>query len=215
MPVASRAWRCCDTADPEARGMDDGTDARTLLLGLDGFVLLAATEHDHELVLLVETTADRVFCRECGVQAAAKGRARTLVRDVPHGDRPVVLVWWKRIWRCVEEACPAVSWRETSEAIRPRAVLTERARAWAVRRVGRDGAWRCRRGSPPAATSGAGPSRWRRWTPTRATPPRCARRCPTPPSSSITFMRSASATRSSTRSAGAPAGDPGSSWPQG
>ncbi|MDP8929240.1 MAG: transposase family protein, partial [Actinomycetota bacterium] len=98
--------------DPEATGMDEVTGTRTVLLGLDGFVLLAATEHEGELVLLVETVADRAFCRECGARAASKGRARTLVRDVPMGDRPVVLVWAKRIWRCQEDVCPTGSWRE-------------------------------------------------------------------------------------------------------
>jgi hypothetical protein len=49
-----------------------------------------------------------------------------------------VLVWKKRIWRCEQPECDAGSWRETTSAIRPRAVLTERARAWAVRQVGRD-----------------------------------------------------------------------------
>jgi transposase len=118
--------------------VDHVTALPCLLLGLEGFRLLAATEHGHELVLLVETTADRDFCRACGVRAGSKGRARTTVRDVPIAGRPTVLVWKKRIWRCEQTACEAGSWRETSTAIRPRAVLTERARAWAVRQVGRD-----------------------------------------------------------------------------
>jgi transposase len=118
--------------------VDHGIALPCLLLGLDGFRLLAATEHGAELVLLVETTADRDFCRDCGVRAGSKGRARTIIRDVPIAGRPTVLVWRKRIWRCEQPECPAGSWRETSTAIRPRAVLTERARAWAVRQVGRD-----------------------------------------------------------------------------
>jgi transposase len=120
----------------EATGMVNATDTPTVLLGLDGFVLLAATDHDHELVLLVETIADRDWCRTCGTRAGSKGRARVTVRDVPVGDRPVMLVWKKRVWRCEQLECPRGSWRETSEQIRPRVVLTERARRWAVRRVG-------------------------------------------------------------------------------
>jgi transposase len=118
--------------------VDHVTALPRLLLGLDGFRLLAATEHGHELVLLVETTTDRDFCRACGVRAGSKGRARTPVRDVPIAGRPTVLVWKKRIWRCEQSECEAGSWREQADAIRPRAVLTERARAWAVRQVGRD-----------------------------------------------------------------------------
>ena len=97
--------------------MDHVTALPCLLLGLDGFRLLAATEHGHELVLLIETTADRDFCRICGVRAGSKGRARTTVRDAPIAGRPTVLVWKKRIWRCEQFACEAGSWRETSTAI--------------------------------------------------------------------------------------------------
>jgi transposase len=60
------------------------------------------------------------------------------VRDLQMGGRPVVLAWRKRIWRCGEEACRVRTWTEQVAAIRPRAVLTERARAEACRRVGKD-----------------------------------------------------------------------------
>jgi transposase len=49
-----------------------------------------------------------------------------------------VLAWRKRIWRCREPACGVRTWTEQTAAIRPRAVLTERARAEACRRVGKD-----------------------------------------------------------------------------
>jgi transposase len=60
------------------------------------------------------------------------------VRDLPIGGRPVVLWWRKRLWRCREPACKVRTWTEQAAAIRPRAVLTERARAEACRRVGTD-----------------------------------------------------------------------------
>jgi transposase len=60
------------------------------------------------------------------------------VRDLPIGGQPVVLAWRKRIWRCREETCEVGTWTERMAAIRPRAVLTERARAEACRRVGKD-----------------------------------------------------------------------------
>jgi hypothetical protein len=49
-----------------------------------------------------------------------------------------VLAWRKRIWRCREPACEVRTWTERADAIRPRAVLTQRARAEACRRVGKD-----------------------------------------------------------------------------
>jgi len=109
------------------------------MLGLDGFVLLAVSQHDGELEQAVETTAARDFCRGCGVAARLHDRRPTWVRDLPAGGRPVTVVWVKRVWRCMEAACPVSTWTETSSAIRARASWTERARREACRRVGQDG----------------------------------------------------------------------------
>jgi transposase len=109
------------------------------MLGLDGFVLLAVSQVNGELEQAVETTASTQFCRGCGVQARLHDRRPTYVRDLPAAGRSVTLVWVKRIWRCMEPLCPARTWSEESPVIRPRASLTERARAEACRRVGQDG----------------------------------------------------------------------------
>jgi hypothetical protein len=45
----------------------------------------------------VETTEDRAWCPTCGVRAVGHGRRRVKVRDLPIADRPVVLVWAKRL----------------------------------------------------------------------------------------------------------------------
>jgi transposase len=108
------------------------------LLGLDGFEVLAAQVVAGEWQLQVQTTATVVGCQGCGVRAELHGRRTVRVRDLPIGGRPVVLAWRKRIWRCREEACRVRTWTERTAVIRPRAVLTERARAEACRRVGKD-----------------------------------------------------------------------------
>ena len=108
------------------------------LLGLDGFEVLAAEVADGEWQLTVQTTATVVGCRGCGMRAELHGRRTVRVRDLPIGGRPAVLVWRKRIWRCCEPACEVRTWTERVAAIRPRAALTERARAEACRRVGKD-----------------------------------------------------------------------------
>ena len=108
------------------------------LLGLDGFEVLAAEVVGGEWRLAVQTTVELVGCAGCGVRAEAHGRRTVRVRDLPAGGRPVVLAWRKRIWRCSEPACGVRTWTERVAAIRPRAVLTERARAEACRRVGKD-----------------------------------------------------------------------------
>jgi transposase len=100
--------------------------------------VLAAEVVGGEWRLAVQTKAEVVGCAGCGVRAEAHGRRTVRVRDLPAGGRPVVLCWRKRIWRCTEQACGVRTWTEQVAAIRPRAVLTERARAEACRRVGKD-----------------------------------------------------------------------------
>lgn len=95
------------------------------MLGLPGFVLLAVSERDGELERAVETTAIMAagWCRS-GTCPPTGGRCRSR--------------WLRRLWRCAEPDCPAQTWTETSEAIRARASLTERARRVACERDGRD-----------------------------------------------------------------------------
>jgi transposase len=109
-----------------------------VLLGLDGFEVLAAQVVAGEWQLEVQTTATVVGCGGCGVRAELHGRRTVRVRDLPIGGRPMVLWWRKRLWRCREPACGVPTWTERVAAIGPRAVLTERARAEACRRVGTD-----------------------------------------------------------------------------
>jgi transposase len=123
------------SALPELR---DAAGTATLALGLPGFVVLAAAEYGGELELLIETTESVTGCPGCGVVATLHDRRPRWVRDLPAGGRPVTLVWFKRVWRCAEEACGRRTWSERHQAIRPRAVLTERARAECARRVGED-----------------------------------------------------------------------------
>jgi transposase len=110
----------------------------SVLLGLDGFEVLAVQVVSGEWQLEVQTTATEVGCVGCGMRAELHGRRTVRVRDLPIGGRPVVLLWRKRIWRCREPACGVRTWTERAAAIGPRMVLTERARAEACRRVGKD-----------------------------------------------------------------------------
>jgi transposase len=116
-------------------GFDDSQSA-VALVGMDGFRLRAATEVDGELHQLVETTASVVGCPGCGTRARSKGRRNVRVRDLPAGGRRVVVVWRKRIWRCPDPDCDVATWTERTEAIAPRASMTERARTDACRQVG-------------------------------------------------------------------------------
>jgi transposase len=115
-----------------------GSASGSILLGLDGFEVTAAEVVEEEWRLGVQSTATTVGCVACGSQARLHARRTVQVRDLPIGGRPVVLAWCKRVWACVEPACAARTGTEQTAAIRPRAVLTCRARAEACRRVGKD-----------------------------------------------------------------------------
>jgi len=115
-----------------------GSASGSLLLDLDGFEIVSAQLAGGEWQLAVQTTATVVGCTGCGVRAEVHGRRTARVRDLPIGGRPVVLVWRKRLWRCRELACGVRTWTERVAAVRPRAVLTERAGVEAARRVGKD-----------------------------------------------------------------------------
>ena len=118
--------------------MNDNSSA-TVMLGLEGMTVLAVSERDGELEYAIETTATTGWCPVCGAVARLHDRRPTWVRDLPAGDRPVTLVWVKRVWRCVHERCEQQTWTETHPAIASRSSWTARARAQACRRVGRDG----------------------------------------------------------------------------
>ncbi len=115
------------------------SNAATTILGLPDLVLLGVADVGGELEQTVETIAAEVGCTGCGTVARLHDRRLVRVRDLPAGGRPVLLVWRKRVWRCVEPACPVSTWSEQWEQIRPRAVLTERAHRHACERVGRQG----------------------------------------------------------------------------
>ena len=118
--------------------MDNGS-AATVMLGLDGLVLLVVSERDRELEQVVETTTSTARCASCGASAGVHARRPVWVRDLPAGGRPVTLVWVKRVWRCPVSSCPRVTWTESHPEIRARSSWTERARVEACRRVGEDG----------------------------------------------------------------------------
>ncbi|MGH9132746.1 MAG: ISL3 family transposase [Ilumatobacteraceae bacterium] len=116
----------------------DGEPSASALVGMDGFVVKSQIVRDGEHWLLVETTATRSWCPSCGVAGTGNGRRRVAVRDLAIAGVATVLVWAKRTFRCGEELCRRSSWSEVSDAIVPRASLTERARVEICRRVGRD-----------------------------------------------------------------------------
>jgi len=141
--IEDRALPAAGAATVQVQDMAAG------MLGLPGFRVLTAAEieGEGELQMQVETTEDLVGCPSCSAVAVLHDRRLRLVRDLSAGGRPVLLCWSKRVWRCRHRQCPTVTFSEQTAAVRPRGVLTERARAEACRRVGQDAVASLR--SPP------------------------------------------------------------------
>jgi transposase len=119
-------------------GNGSGTTS-AVLLGLSDVVVVSAGVVGGEVELLIETTARVTGCPRCGVLARPHGRRPVLVRDLPMCGRSTLLVWSKRVWRCLEPRCSKCTWSETHPQFRPRAALTVRAQLWAMQRVGQHG----------------------------------------------------------------------------
>lgn len=112
---------------------DEATRAMT---GLAEYRLLDAVEVDGVLELTVEVARDEAACPRCGVfSRRVKQRSVQRVRDGLSFERPTVLVWRKRRFRCDTPGCSA-TFTERTDEVPPRARLTERLRA-ALGRAGR------------------------------------------------------------------------------
>lgn len=98
----------------------------------DGLHVLDVRRGHRKVVITVETDADVTGCPRCGVVAAGHGRRHVRAADAPCFAVPVLIVWLKWVWRCVEQDCPQLTWSEAHELIASRAVLTSRAIDWAV-----------------------------------------------------------------------------------
>jgi transposase len=101
-------------------------------------VLDVDRDKDGRQRLTVETDQTVTGCPSCGVVAVGHGRREHRVHDAPCFGTPSVVVWRKRVWRCVAPACPVVRFSETHDLVPPRARLTSRAVGWAVDALSHD-----------------------------------------------------------------------------
>jgi transposase len=104
----------------------------------DVHVLDVARDARDRLVVTVETDADIGGCPSCGVVAVGHGRRVHVAADAPCFGAVTVIRWRKRVWRCVEPACPVGTFSERHELIAPRARLTSRAVRWATDALAHD-----------------------------------------------------------------------------
>ena len=121
---------CC------ARAADAYCSNCDLLVGLGGVHVVAVDRCDRELTVTVESPPGPMGCPGCGVIAVSHGRRDHRLIDTPSFGRPVRLIWRKRTWSCPEPACPVGTFTERADDVAvPRALLSTRARWWAVRQL--------------------------------------------------------------------------------
>ncbi len=81
-----------------------------------------------EIVAQVETLRKPVYCPLCESVAEPKDRRTSTVRDLPIGNKPLVILWKKRVWNCTNPNCPQVTWTESANFVSSRHSLTNRAK---------------------------------------------------------------------------------------
>jgi transposase len=107
------------------------TEATSTMLGIeDEFRVLSVDRLEPgQIKIVVETISREGPCPACGVLSSrVKERPLVRVKDLPASGQRVQLWWRKRRLVCLEAPCPRRSFTQTSQAVRPRARLTERLR---------------------------------------------------------------------------------------
>ena len=106
-------------------------DATTLFFDLPGFRVASVELTPLNLRrVIVMQVAHEHGCPQCGVLVGGKPYdvREMRVKDLPVGHRPLLVVWRKRRYRCLQSRCPQRVFTERSEQIPPRHRLTQRLR---------------------------------------------------------------------------------------
>jgi transposase len=114
----------------------DGIGLAEKMLGLPGLRVLEVEEGVGEVIVRVESTRTKVWCRSCRRRAESQDRVEVHLRDAHCFSRPARLVLVKRRWRCRHRGCVRKTWTELVEGVVPRQVLTLRAGREVCRQVG-------------------------------------------------------------------------------
>lgn len=102
-------------------------DAASILFNLEGHQVVSVERTPSGRRVLIEPIAAEAACPDCGVfSSRIQARPVHRVKDVSCGGELVAVRVRKRRLRCPEDACPRVSFTQTTEQIPLRARLTTR-----------------------------------------------------------------------------------------
>lgn len=107
------------------------TDATSLLFDLPGFRVIECVEDPESggRRITVMGVADVHGCPDCAVIAGVPYDHRDrVIKDLPFGQRSLILVWHQRRFTCAEDQCQRKTFTETSVQIPVRHRLTMRLR---------------------------------------------------------------------------------------
>ena len=106
-------------------------EATAVLFGIEDEFDVASVDRTGpgQVQIIIEMRSREAPCPACGV-LSGRVRERPLcrVKDLPASGQQTELWWRKRRLLCREPLCPRRSFTQTSDAVRPRARVTERLR---------------------------------------------------------------------------------------
>jgi transposase len=101
-------------------------DATSVLFDLPGFIVIECVELDEDRRVVIMQVAVEHGCPRCGVLVGGKPYdvRESPIKDLPFGERPLVVIWRKRRYRCLE---PCGAARMGCGALRHRQRIRRRA----------------------------------------------------------------------------------------
>jgi transposase len=108
------------------------SDGTSLLFDLPGFRVVSCVEDDTGVrrVVVMQVAAEHA-CPRCEVLAGGRpyDLRESRIKDLPFGQRRLLVIWGKRRYRCAEPRCSQRVFTERSAQVPPRCRLTGRLRA--------------------------------------------------------------------------------------
>ena len=106
-------------------------EATAVLFGIEDEFDVASVDRTGpgQVQIIIEMRSREAPCPACGVLSGrVRDRPLCRVKDLPASGQQTELWWRKRRLLCREPLCPRRSFTQTSDAVRPRARVTERLR---------------------------------------------------------------------------------------